>query len=123
MEKSLVMLIDDDPLSISLYAEIIKKRGPAVQVIAMTSAWEAIKYLKNDQNKKPGFIILDLMMPVMNGWDFINEYRKLNLTIEMVVLTSSKKLEDKVRAERHSEIKGFHTKPLSLDNILNLIFK
>ena len=92
MDKKLVMLIDDDLMSNAICTKVIQKNDPAVVVISMTSAIEAIDYLKNDRNNIPVLIILDLMMPAMNGWDFMKEYGKLNLIIEIVVLTSSKKV-------------------------------
>jgi CheY-like chemotaxis protein len=60
-------------------------------------------------------------MPAMNGWEFLDEYKKLNIApqhkIIMVMLTTSLFPEDKAKAARSPEISGFENKPLTLEKL------
>jgi len=89
MSKKLnVMLIDDDILALSLNKIVAAKSGIFESIIAMKTAEDAIDYLCKYQLENqllPDYIILDLNMPIMNGWDFIDEfifiYNKINKNI------------------------------------------
>jgi len=112
MSTYLILLIDDDPVSNKFNSMIIQRNHPNIEIIALTGAMEAIQYLK-DLTRKPDLIFLDLNMPVMNGWDFMEEYHKLNLNIEIMIITSSEDPKDMDKAENYNEIKGYVVKPIS----------
>ena len=64
-------------------------------------------------------------MPAMNGWEFLDEYRNLNIAPQhkmiMVMLTTSLFPEDKAKAGRSPEISGFENKPLTLDKLERIL--
>jgi CheY-like chemotaxis protein len=64
-------------------------------------------------------------MPAMDGWEFLDEYRKINLAdrIIVVMLTTSLFPEDKLRAESMPEISGFENKPLTVQKLANVLEK
>src|SRR3954466_4818263 len=99
MEKNLVMLVDDDPMSNTYSTLVVKKQNPQTEVITFNSGMSALNYLKDESNPRPVIILLDLNMPVMNGWDFMEEYQKLDLTVEVVVVTSSNEFEDRSKSQ------------------------
>lgn len=137
MERKLncVLLIDDDEPTNFLNQVIIESTGYIDQVKAVQSGTEALNYLSkcsNEQDRfpKPDLIFLDINMPAMNGWEFLEKYRKLDRQckgeVMIVMLTTSLFPEDKLRAEEMSEISAFENKPLTqekLDAILQKFFK
>jgi two-component SAPR family response regulator len=117
MPGGLILLIDDDPLSNVFNTMMIKKNHPGTEVSAITNARDALKYLNDDKRKRPELIFLDLNMPVMNGWDFLEEYKKLNLEINIVLVTSSDDSRDISKAKEYKEIKYYLVKPITTDNL------
>jgi CheY-like chemotaxis protein len=123
MDQNLVMLVDDDPMSNTYSTLVVKKQNPNTEVITFNSGMSALNYLRDSTQPKPVIILLDLNMPVMNGWDFMEEYEKLNLDIEVVVVTSSNESEDRNRSKSFSGIIDYFVKPITVDNIKKLFMK
>lgn len=116
MKQYLVMMIDDDLLTIKFNTMVIKKNHPEADLITFISAQDALEYLQGS-NLPPDIIFLDLNMPFMNGWDFMDEFKKLKLDIEVVVLTSSSEKEDIDKSVQTYGIEKYFVKPLSLDAV------
>lgn len=119
-----ILLIDDDPAINFLHKHVIKKEGVAKEIIAHQSAEEALEYLK--ENAKNGYhypelIFLDINMPGMDGWEFIEEYEKLDNTLEqskiVVMLSTSTDPKDQKKAEFKQVINQFLNKPLKAADI------
>jgi len=123
MQQNLVMLVDDDPMSNTYSTLVVKKQNPNTEVLTFNSGTSALKYLKDGANPKPVIILLDLNMPVMNGWDFMEEYEKLDLDIEVVVVTSSNDYEDRNRTRSFHRIIDYFVKPITVDNIRRLFLR
>ncbi len=117
MKQYLVMMIDDDLLTIKFNTMVVKKNHPEAELVTFISAQDALEYLQTVTNQLPDIIFLDLNMPVMNGWDFMDEFKKLNLDIEVVVLTSSSEKEDIDKSVQSYGIDKYFVKPLSLDAV------
>ncbi len=123
----LAYIIDDDEIIIYLTDKLLKKVEFSEKVETFTDASAAIERLKFSIERGeniPEVILFDINMPVMNGWDFIEEFRKLNTKIPAFVFTSSIDPADKQKSFQYTEIKDFITKPLTiqkLDKILRLI--
>ena len=123
-----ILIIDDDPISNLISERIIKEYDEEIEVTAVTSGPKALILLQNsidaDAQGLPNIILLDINMPIMNGWEFLDEYRKLYpdplKTIDLYMLTSSRFYQDTKLDKKYTEVKEFLTKPLSL-NILNRI--
>ena len=81
MEKlNCVLLIDDDESTNFLHEIIINQSKITKQVIAHQSGSSALEYLQSKMNgeyPQPDLIFLDINMPGMNGWEFLEEYKKL----------------------------------------------
>lgn len=112
-----VLLIDDDEIVNSINKVIIQHAKFAEEIIAENFAANAITYLKSlSVDELPRAIFLDVNMPEMNGWDFVEEYEKLEVDtdgVKIIMLTSSINPRDQKRALSISHIKAFVTKPLS----------
>ncbi len=125
----LAYIIDDDEIIIYLTDKLLKKVEFSNRVEKFTDAQTALDNLKQSINSGvdiPEVILFDLNMPVISGWDFIEEFKKLKTTIPTFVFTSSIDPADKQRSYNYPEIKDFITKPLTvhkLDKILRIIDK
>ncbi|MFN4083014.1 MAG: response regulator [Bacteroidia bacterium] len=106
-----VILIDDDPINNFVNRKLILKLKGDCEIVEFLNAIDALNYLKDNS---ADVIFLDLAMPDMDGWDFINEYTKMNLKYPVFVLTTSIDPEDKKRAEQYPVISGFFVKPLTV---------
>ena len=135
MERKLncVLLIDDDEPTNFLNQIIIESSGCAEEIKTAQSGSEALEYLlqtKSDQTYPcPDLIFLDINMPAMNGWEFLERYRQLDSErkgkVMIVMLTTSLFPEDKLRSKEIPEISAFENKPLTeekLDKILKTFF-
>lgn len=125
-----VLLIDDDESTNFLHEIIIKKSGITEQVIAKQSGKAALDYLQSKDNglyPQPDLIFLDINMPGMNGWEFLEEYKKLDKEqqgkLVVVMLTTSLNPGDEERAQSMSEIDDFKNKPLSVEMLHDVMEK
>jgi len=122
MKRNLIFLVDDDPMSNVFNSMMIRKKYPSMEIIAFTSAEEALSNLRSAGSRKPALIFLDLNMPVLNGWDFLEEFQKLSLAIDITLLTSSNEIEDMARSKEFVEVKHYLVKPISA-NALEEVMK
>jgi len=121
-----ILLIDDDEATNFLHKLIINESGICKNLIVIDSALDALDWLKNENNPTPNLIFLDINMPKMNGWEFLEEYitlpsiKRTNMVV--VMLTTSLRPKDRKRADLIDEISNFMNKPLSknkLNSFLN----
>ncbi|NVK53116.1 MAG: response regulator [Flavobacteriaceae bacterium] len=123
-----ILLIDDDPATNFLHKLIIKKEDCTENIICIQSAKEALDYLKTRNEKgiypHPEMIFLDINMPGMNGWEFLNEYEKNEKEQKakiVVMLTTSLDPEDKKKADNIKEINRFISKPLTSEKLREVL--
>ena len=121
---SKVFIIDDDPIHQRIAQIIIEKYQLFDEFISYTEAEKALKFLKeNLKNTQslPDIILLDLNMPVVDGWEFLEVFeslhKDLDKAIRIFIVTSSVDEKDKLRAQVYSSVKGFISKPLTPDII------
>lgn len=127
-----VFCIDDDQITLVLCDMVIKKSGFAKEVITAKNgkeglAWFSAYFSKNNPEPKqdpPQVIFLDLNMPVMNGWDFLEDYlmkytERLPET-KVVILSSTVNPEDFMRANRYNTVIDFINKPLTPEGLEEL---
>lgn len=115
-----ILLIEDDPLDQIEVQRILKKRGILFRIKIAKNGEEGIRMLTETSNEiypgKPDIILLDLNMPKMNGFEFLNSAQKLSgiKDIKIFVLTTSNDHDDK-RAALALGASGFITKPLKFE--------
>jgi len=127
-----VLLIDDDRPTNFLHKRVIEKTGLGVEVQALTSASEALDFLTGQGNYadapqliRPGIIFLDINMPGMNGWEFMDAYHQLSESqkarIVVIMLTTSLNADDRERAAQDKDIATFYHKPLRSEMVMELV--
>ncbi len=120
-----IMLIDDD-VATSVYNEIIIEDVECVnKIISVNSGEEALAYLDStdtENSPKPNLILLDINMPTMDGWEFLEEFNQLttNRAIEkpiIIMLSASSDEEEADKVKQHSLLKGIKNKPLTIETV------
>ncbi|MEL1243084.1 response regulator [Flavobacterium sp. DGU11] len=113
-----VMIVDDNKIDNFFNERVIKKNDASWIVIAKESPYDALDYLKAGE-QIPDVIFLDVNMPGMSGWDFIEEYKKLAIShndVLIVIFTCNHKDPDDETLEL---VKGischFSPKPLTIE--------
>lgn len=122
-----ILLVEDEEINNYIATRLIQKALPGAIVTSCLHGKQAISLLtkmKHDASKLPDFILLDINMPVMNGWQFLDEYSRLKIDPEgasaIFILSSSVFSEDINRAQSYSEVKDFICKPLNVAKIRDL---
>ncbi len=120
-----VVIIDDDKYLVELYIKILEKKLLSNYLVYFDNAIEGIDFLKNaKKNELPDYILLDLYMPEMDGFGFLENIEKLNKiknSVEIYVCTASKKEEDRKRVMEFPFVSAFMEKPLEINFLEYLI--
>jgi len=122
-----IILVDDDKITNFINKKVIKRADIDVTIKVNYNGTEALNYLKEmDQGSssefpRPGIIFLDINMPGMSGWDFIDEYKKLPCMqkekIIIAMLTTSVNPDDEHIANATPEINIYLKKPLTVKKL------
>ncbi len=115
-----VWLIDDDHVTNMLNQFFLEEHFPETQISAFTDAEKALEELCN-QSKMPDCIFLDINMPVMDGWEFVDELTikapGLSNIPDIYILSSSVDPADLEKASACGLVKGFISKPLEPEKV------
>jgi len=118
------MVIDDDSTFLFIFRKQIEKLEDINIVNESRNGLEAINYLKNNLNNTgalPDLIALDLNMPVMDGWDFLNEFGKVcekdSFDAPVCILSSTINQADFDRANSYESVKTFFSKPITSEQL------
>lgn len=123
-----VLLVDDDEGTNFLNERIIKLSDYVNTIVKAYNGIQALEFLKlkiNSKHPQPEFILLDINMPAMNGWEFMEAYSQLDETqkaqIIIVMLSTSLNPDDEKRAREIKEINDFRSKPLTMKLFTELV--
>ena len=126
-----LLCIDDDKLTLMFTKKFLSKGVFAKEVITLTNGKEALEYYNNlidsdlnNNSTAPQLILLDLNMPVMDGWEFLDIFNTriypIYIQTKIVILTSSTNSLDKEKAKQYPFIIGYILKPISTELFINM---
>ena len=125
-----LILVDDDEIIVYLTKRTIKDTNLVELIKVFGNGKDVINYLKENSSNPdllPDIIFLDLFMPIMDGWDFLDEYAKIKpkitKSITIYIITSSVSPDDINRAKNISDVSDYLIKPITKENFIEIIKK
>jgi CheY-like chemotaxis protein len=123
-----IFLIDDDPVFVYLTKKIICSVSGGCEIMEFADGELAIDHLRKvcgDSTSLPDIIFVDLSMPVMDGWEFLDEYAllrpKLGKPIELFIVSSSISPQEVERSKSYPTVSDFLIKPVAKGKIAEII--
>jgi len=115
-----VMLVDDNPMDNLVNRQLIESAGFAMKVNKYETARDTLEFLKNaSADELPEIIFLDIIMPGMDGFQFLDEFEKLGEGVtkkcRVILLSTSDSFKDLNRANKNRLVKKFLNKPLTIE--------
>lgn len=129
MNISKILLVDDDLTVNYFHNRLLQSFFDKDKIETCLNGKKALDLLHNMKEtldkEEHVIILLDLNMPVMNGWEFLAEFHylkeELNFSWTIYIVTSSLNLEDKENCISHTDVKKYLSKPLSKKDIESII--
>jgi CheY-like chemotaxis protein len=132
-----ILCVDDDPITLMLCKKVIEKASFAQKIDTAQNGEEALHYFENwikkNQHSKinheknddyPKLIFLDLNMPIMGGWEFLDNFSKITFSIfekvKVIVLSSTIDPQDISKAKSYPMVIDFLSKPISKEMLEGL---
>lgn len=125
MKKEL-FIVDDDPIHRLIVSKMMGITDSLLIINQSENGKVALDQLEKikDSNHQV-IVLLDINMPILNGWGFLDQIEKLNffniLRLSIYIVSSSTDKGDILKAGLYEFVKGFHHKPLSKEDINNII--
>lgn len=126
--KKTICIIDDDEIYQFTAKSVIESTGVAKAILSFHDGEEAIEYFQLHNTEKdllPDLVLLDINMPYLDGWGFLEEYIKIVPIIEkkitIYIISSSVDEVDLQKAEQLSEVSGYVIKPITTEKFYTLL--
>jgi CheY-like chemotaxis protein len=117
-----VLLVDDDPASNFISQLLLQKSGAVDQITIAGNGQEALDYILQQDNNYPDLILLDINMPQMDGFEFMEQFQQLpHASCSRVVVLSSSVSSKDLQTAASYKIKDFINKPLTKEKLANIM--
>ncbi len=125
MHFDAIFLVDDDPINNLINKRLLGKVGISNEIIEFLEAEDALSKIQTEHSERNILIFLDINMPVLNGWEFLEKYIESfpDRHDKIVILSSSIDFQDRQKANGFEIVSGFLEKPLTLDKIYSQLEK
>ena len=107
---SKIYLVDDQPISNFITKKLLELEGINENVRDFTNPQEALSLVVDEED---ALVFLDLNMPVMNGWDFLDALKTRNSKLRIIILTSSTSMVDQEKAKEYPCVIKYMVKPMN----------
>jgi CheY-like chemotaxis protein len=123
-----VCIVDDDPIYVFTTKQKLQVGNFCNNILIYNNgkeAFEALKALIENNNTLPDVILLDLNMPVWDGWDFLDEFQtiKANKKIAIYIVSSSDNPDDIARSKSYHIVNDFIIKPITIEKLDEELYK
>lgn len=118
------VIIDDDDITIFLTTRILKQYRPDFEIDAYKDGKQAVQEFLTSGFQENWIILLDINMPIYNGWDFLNDIEKHQIKINVFMFSSSIDARDQEKSKAYPYVLDYISKPLTslkIEKILSLI--
>lgn len=120
MRQKRIYIIDDDPIYKLVTKKLIRKTELFSETREFANGSEALNYFESTTDF-PDILLLDIEMPEMDGWEFLDEFCQLKKRMDkestIYIASSSIASEDKVKAQKYKCVRDFLSKPINLDKL------
>jgi len=129
MNKKIIWIIDDDAIYQTIINKLIQKSGVFSTHSSFMNGKEAMTTLNTileiHEEYIPDIILLDINMPIMDGWEFMEEIKriksKINKQIIIYIVSSSIAIEDRNKSKTFTDIIGYIPKPISIEDLIAIV--
>jgi CheY-like chemotaxis protein len=111
----MIFIVDDDPIQNMLVSHLLKAVSPTAEYREFVNGSEVLDAISS--GTVPHIILLDINMPIMNGWEFLEAYNNQKNQAAVYIVSSSSDEYDLDRAKEFECIKGYFNKPINEDSI------
>lgn len=118
-----VLIIDDDPIVVFLHKKIVQKCELSAEPLSFLNGKQCLGFFQGEAKETENhLLLLDINMPVMDGWEFLEAIRQTTFgdKILVVLTTSSVDSNDRKRAGDYAQIFEFLEKPLTMEKCFSL---
>jgi len=124
----LACVIEDNPVNVFWMETVMEDANFCDDLLIYNNGKEAIEALKpmiSSGVKLPDIIFLDLNMPIMDGWEFLDEFTKIPIEQEVTIyiVTSSIDPADRKKASQYERVSNFIVKPVEVDQLQEILNK
>lgn len=125
---NIACIIEDEPMHLYITKKLLDLTGMVESLLIFSNgkvAYDKLKAIFLASEKLPEIILLDLNMPIWDGWQFLEEFTKIPINSKVIIyiLTSSNNPDDLIRAETYNMSNNYLVKPISLEELKTILSK